>query len=247
MKLTIINSNSSGNCYVLHNEKEALIIECGVHITKIKQALGYNLMKVAGTILTHEHKDHSKSVFEIMAAGINVWASKGTHQAIGAIGKHRAKILVRSKPQQIGAFSVLPFDVKHDCAEPFGFLINHPETGTVLFLTDSFFTEYTFKNLNNVIIEANYCETIIDAKVSDGTSPKFLRDRVIESHMSLQTCISTLKANDLSKVNNIVLIHLSNDHSDEGRFKKEVQQLTGKQVHIAEPGLVIDNFHKQPF
>lgn len=246
MKLTVINSNSSGNCYVLQNDKEALIIECGVHIDKIKQAVGYSIIKVAGCILSHEHKDHSKSVFEMMGAGINVWSSKGTHQACGSFGKHRAKIMEKGHSYQIGSFSVLPFDVKHDCAEPFGFLINHHETGTILFLTDSYYTEYTFKNLRNVIIEANYCETILDRKLRDGASPKFLRDRVIESHMSLQTCLQTLQANDLGNVNNILLIHLSDSNSDEGRFKKEVQQLTGKQVHVANPGLVID-LNKQPF
>lgn len=247
MQLTVINSNSSGNCYILQNQKEALIIECGVRLDRIKQAIGFNVLKVAGCILSHEHKDHSKSVFEVMGAGINVWASKGTHQAIGSIGKHRAKFMECGKSYLIGSFTVMPFDVKHDCAEPFGFLIRHDETGTVLFLTDSYYTEYKFKGLHNVIIEANYCETILQAKLNDGASPKFLRDRVIESHMSLQTCLETLKANDLSKVNNIVLIHLSDSNSDAKRFKKEVERVTGKQVHVAEAGLVIDQFHKQPF
>ena len=35
-----------------------------------------------------------------------------------------------------------------------------------------------------------------------------LRNRTIKSHMSYDTCKETLLANDLSEVNNIVLIHL---------------------------------------
>lgn len=247
MQLTIINSNSSGNAYVLHNQEETLLIECGVRIDRIKEAIGFNVKRVVGCIVTHEHKDHCKAIFDVMNYGINVYASHGTHQAIGSIGKHRARTVAKGKEVIIGGFKILPFDVKHDCAEPLGFLINHRETGSVLFLTDSYYTEYTFGKLHNVIIEANYCETILERKLSDGTSPKFLRDRVIESHMSLQTCKQTLVANDLTQVNNIVLIHLSDSHSDARRFKKEVEQITGKRVHVADAGLTIDNFNKQPF
>jgi ribonuclease BN (tRNA processing enzyme) len=70
---------------------------------------------------------------------------------------------------------------------------------------------------------------------------------VIESHMSLSTCKDLLKANDLSQVNNIVLIHLSDGNSDAKRFEAEVQEVTGKTVHVANAGLVIENFNKQPF
>jgi hypothetical protein len=46
MQLTIINSNSSGNAYVLHNKEEALLIECGVRIDRIMQAIGFNVKKL---------------------------------------------------------------------------------------------------------------------------------------------------------------------------------------------------------
>ena len=146
----------------------------------------------------------------------------------------------------MGAYKIKAFDTKHDVKDPLGFLINHPESGNILFLTDSYYCEYTFKDLNNIIVEANYCQTILDRRLASGTNPKFLRDRVIESHMSLSTCKELLQANDLSHVNNIVLIHLSDGNSDAKRFKKEVQEATGKTVHVADAGMVID-FNKTAF
>lgn len=247
MKLSVINSNSTGNCYVLDNGKEALIIECGVNIAKIKQAIGYNLLKVVGCIVTHEHKDHCISAPAILAASINLYATEDTHKAMGTDRHHRAKVIVKGKQEQIGGFTVLAFSSKHDCADPVGYIIFHPETGKILFLTDSYYSAYTFPGLNNIIIEANYCQKILDRRLEQGMNPKFLRDRVITSHMSLETCKGLLRSNDLSAVNNIVLIHLSDGNSDEKRFKKEVQELTGKTVHIARPGLTINNFNKQPF
>lgn len=258
MKLHVINSNSQGNAYILEaNNGEALLLECGVSFDQIKKALGFKLSRVVGCLVTHEHGDHCKAVKDVMKAGINVWASAGTHEAMGSNGSHRAKKIplanrfdaagqVDYDVFDAGRFKVKAFDVKHDAAEPLGFLINHPECGTVLFLTDSYYCEYTFTNLNNIIIEANFCQEIIDKRVADGTNPKFLRDRIFTSHMSLDTCKKTLKSYKLSNVNNIVLIHLSDGNSDEKRFKKEVQETTGKIVHVASAGMIID-FNKTVF
>jgi len=247
MRLTIINSNSSGNAYVLENEHEALLIECGVQFDKIKKALNFNFLKVVGCIISHEHFDHCKSVNEVIKAGINVYSTFGSLNAMGVSISHRTNAIVPGQSFSLGEYKILPFSVKHDCADPVGYLIHHQECGNVLFLTDSYYSEYTFKGLNNIIIEANYCQTILDKRVQDGANPKFLRDRVITSHMSLATCKQLLQANDLSQVNNIVLIHLSDGNSDAKRFRNEVQEVTGKVVYVADAGMVIGNFNKQPF
>jgi phosphoribosyl 1,2-cyclic phosphodiesterase len=249
MQLKIINSNSAGNAYILESSTgEALLIECGVRFDMIKKALDFNLRKVVGCLLTHEHGDHAKSITDVMKAGIKVYASRGTHEALNTIDHHRAGILEYGKQQIITNFFVKPFNVLHDVREPLGFLIRHVECGTVLFMTDTKYCEYNFSDikLNNIIIEANYCQTIIDRRVAEGSNPQLLRDRVLQSHMSLDTCKKTLATYDLSGVNNIVLIHLSDGNSHESRFKKEVEEQTGKLVHIARPGVTIP-FNKTPF
>jgi phosphoribosyl 1,2-cyclic phosphodiesterase len=245
MQFKVINSNSQGNAYILETTSEALLIEAGVNFDKVKIALRFNLAKVVGCIVTHEHGDHAKSVANVMKCGIGVWATSGTLKAIGCITHHRANIVEAGKAYRIGGFTIKPYEIKHDCAEPVGFLIHHAECGTVLFMTDTKYCEYRFDGMNHIIIEANYAQDIIDRKVEEG-GPKFLRDRVLDSHMSLSTCIQTLKSYDLSKVVNIVLIHLSDGNSDSARFKKEVQQATGKLVNVAEPGLMVE-FKSTPF
>lgn len=246
MKLTIINSNSAGNCYILQNAKEALIIECGVRADLIKKALKFNMAKVVGCLVSHAHLDHCKGVLSLMQAGIRIYATHGTLMEMNIeVFNHRKKVITERIPFVIGGFRIVAFDVKHDAAQPVGFLIDHKETGTVLFLTDTVYSPYVFKGLNNVIIESNYCEEILEQKLNNGTG-KFLRDRVIESHLSIQNCKELLKANDLSRVNNIVLIHLSDNHSDAARFEKEVHELTGKNVFVADAGMEIE-FNKTAF
>ena len=236
MKLRVLNSNSDGNCYLLEGKNSTLILECGVRFATVKQALKFDLSRVAGALLTHEHGDHSCAVRDFISAGINIYCSEGTRSCIVAPG-HRVKAVEPNKVFQVGEFSVYPFDVQHDAKQPFGFLIKHPECGSVLFITDSYYVKYKFSGLTHVLIEANYCEEIVYERMLAGTINKHVKDRVIQSHMSLQTCKKLLSDNDLRGVANIVLLHLSDGNSDAKKFLREVKEQTGKKVFIAEKGL----------
>lgn len=240
MKLQIINSNSTGNCYILEaSNGEALLIEAGVRFPKIKQALNWRLDRVVGCLITHSHGDHASGASLTAAAGINVWATPGELDAIGIREHHNAYCVVKGHAFLVGSFRVMAFSVIHDTPDPVGYLIHHPECGTVLFLTDTVYSPYTFSGLNNVIVEANYCEKILDARLADGEEPEKVRDRVITSHMSIDNCIDLLAANDLTQVNNIVLIHLSNRNSHAKQFVERVQNATGKTVYAANAGMTI--------
>lgn len=246
MKLKVIGTGSQGNAYILENENEALLIECGVRISDIKKALNFDLSKVVGCIVTHEHQDHCKSFDEIMNLGINTYTGAKTIAAINPDNFHRAMSIASRETVKIGNFKVMAFDVKHDAVEPLGFLIDHPDCGKTLFLTDTYYCKYTFPGLNNIIIEANYSKEIIDKKFGPDSDKEFLRNRILKSHFSLDNCKGLLAANDLSRVNNIVLIHLSDSNSNEKQFFHEVSQLTGKNVTVARNGTEL-NFNKTPF
>lgn len=48
MRLIVLGSNSLGNCYILENKKEALIIEAGVPFQEVKKAMNYDIGKIVG-------------------------------------------------------------------------------------------------------------------------------------------------------------------------------------------------------
>lgn len=245
MRLKVIGSSSRGNCYLLCGDSETLIIEAGIRYPSILKALDFDLERVVGCIVSHEHQDHSRSVKELIAAGIDVYTSRGTFEALGVDG-YRAHILTPEVPVHIGEFKVLPFPVEHDCAEPFGFLIKHKESGNILFATDTGYLQYRFDNLNQAIIEANYHDEILEDNIRSGRVPEIVRKRVQNTHMDLRVLLDILKANDLSMVNNIVLIHLSDENSDEEMFVGVVKEQTGKSVVAAFPGMDVD-FNLTPF
>lgn len=246
MKLHIIGSNSAGNSYILEGETCSLIIECGLPLQDIKEALNFDMSKIAGACVSHCHGDHAKYANQFMAAGIDVCASLGTLNTFKYPNTHRMRVLQKNKKYQIGEFTVMPFDITHDAPEPFGFLIKHSECGLVLFCTDTMYLKYKFPGLNQIIIEANYSQELLDARLQEGDTIDLVRNRVISSHMSLETCKDVLRANDTSMVHNIVLIHLSDGNSDARLFKSEVESLTGKTVTVADSGMKID-FNINPF
>ena len=248
MELKILGSSSAGNCYVFDNGVEALVIECGISFREVQKAVNFDISRIVGAIVSHEHGDHAKFVSKFLEAHVPVYMSAGTmHKVVGKCERGYLPLLIEAGAEtRIGTFVVLPFNVQHDAAEPLGFLIFHPEMGTTLFATDTYYLKYKFTGLNNILLECNYSLEILDANIATGTLPQKLRDRTIESHCSLNTCRETLLANDLSAVNNIVLIHLSDGNSNATEFQRDVQEATGKTVHIANKGMTL-KFNKTPF
>lgn len=245
MELKIIGSSSRGNSYVFETMNTALMLEAGIKFTEVKKALNFDISKLMGCFITHEHGDHSKYTKDVLASGIDCFASAGTIEAMG-ISSHRLHPVKHLEPVKLGSFTIVPFNAKHDAREPFGYLIKHYEMGNTLFLTDSYYVEFTFPNLNNILVECNYSEEILKANLRSGKVNPFVANRVRQSHLELDTLKTMLSANDLSSVINIVLLHLSDGNSDALRFANEIHELTGKCVQVADRDMVIE-FNKEPF
>ena len=112
--------------------------------------------------------DHSKAHKEIAKAGIDIYLTSGTAEMIGAEG-HRIHTIETLKTFRVGDFKILAFDSEHDCNGSVGYLIQCQLTGEkILFLTDSYYCKYRFKNLTQIAIEINYSEELLSQNVADG-------------------------------------------------------------------------------
>lgn len=227
-----LGSSSAGNAYRVTDGMTHLLLEAGLRFKDIQRGCDYQMSSIAGCMITHEHGDHVKSAVEIMKAGIDIYCSQGTKDAAGLTG-HRV-ITVESKKQfKLGTWMILPFDVQHDVSEPLGFLLMNAVGEKLLFATDTYYIRYQFSGLTHLLIECNFSMRILNDNVSSGRVRVGMKKRLIKSHMSLETMKEFLKANDLSKVQEIWLIHLSDTNSDAELFKREIQELTGKMVYVA--------------
>lgn len=231
MKFKTIASGSKGNCYVLETEKGSLLIEAGIPIKQIKKALGFDFSNIQGCLVTHEHGDHSKAIKDIAKLGIDVYASNGTLQALNCTS-HRFIPMMPKKAKRIGKFEVLAFDTEHDSAEPLGFLIRH-EDKKMLFATDTYYLRYKFNNLTHIAIECNYVRSVMEEGFKNGTIDINRVARTMKSHMSLENLMEFLKSNDLSKVEEIHLLHLSDDNSSIPIIKNEIRKIYKGNLIIA--------------
>nr|WP_289038226.1 MBL fold metallo-hydrolase [uncultured Allobacillus sp.] len=230
--IKVIGSSSKGNAYLVSDGRSQLLLECGVNFKEIQKAAGFKTSSLAGCLITHEHLDHCKAINEVTRAGIDCYMSAGTKEEIG-INHHRIKTVESKKQFKLGSWTILPFDVQHDVSEPLGFLLANSEGEKLLFATDTYYIKYRFKGLTHLLIECNYSQEILNENIEAGRVPKVMRKRLLRSHFSLEHVKEFLRANDLTSVEAIYLLHLSDNNSDENRFKREVQGLTGKPVYIA--------------
>jgi ribonuclease BN (tRNA processing enzyme) len=189
--------------------------------------------------------DHSKYVPQFLDAGIKVIAPPDVFTLHEREQHNMAIPLIPGQGYKSGGFRIIPFPVHHD-VPCYGYVIDHPDSGRILFLTDTYMTEYTIPELSHIIIECNYADDILMDNIESGRVHSAMRPRLIKSHMELNTCIQTLLEHDLSRVINIVLVHLSDVNSHADRFQQEVSAATGKPVHVADKNMKID-FKDNPF
>lgn len=231
IEIKALASGSKGNAYLLSDGQSSLLIECGIRYKDIQIATDFNTSNIVGCLVSHEHKDHTRGLKDVLNAGIDCYMSQGTADA-EAIEHHRLKVIQARRQFKVGNWTVLPFEIEHDAKEPFGFLIANGQE-KILFATDTYYVRFKFKGLTRIMIECNYSLDILDRNIEKGYLHPALKRRLMKSHFSLENVKEFLKANDLSQVKEIHLLHLSDGNSDAERFKREIQALTGKIVMIA--------------
>jgi phosphoribosyl 1,2-cyclic phosphodiesterase len=231
IEITALASSSKGNCYRVTDGRTSLLLECGINYRDIQKGLQFQMSQIAGCLITHEHGDHCKSIKDVLKAGVDCYMSAGTAEAIG-VKHHRIKSVEAKKQFTIGTWTVLPFDVQHDVSEPLGFLLMNKQGEKLLFATDTYYIKYKFKGLTHIMVECNYSLKILNENIATGRVPKVMRKRLLRSHFSLENVKDFLRANDLKKVQEIWLLHLSDSNSDAQLFKQEIMELTGKMVFV---------------
>lgn len=236
MVLTCIGSSSKGNCYVIQSDSEALIIEAGLPLLEAKKVLNWNIQKVVGCLVSHQHGDHAAFAKEYTDAAIPLLAPEETIKT-KKLG-YSAKAAEHGKCYKLGNFKVIPFNVYHD-VPCMGYLVWHKEFGKLLFTTDTYAVPYNFNGINHWLIEANYSDEILNNNIANGRVPKMMKERLMLSHLSIDNAIGVLKRNDLSQTKHIVLLHLSDGNSNEAEFVRAVRRATGRRTIAAKKGVEI--------
>lgn len=234
MKITVIASSSRGNCSLIEHEDHKLLLDAGLPVQKIRlclYGLDCSLTDLDGVLISHEHMDHARAVRDLAKLGIDCFMSQGTRGALSITG-HRIFEIKSHREILIGPWKIMPFNLVHDAAEPLGFLVS-AGTEKLLYATDTAYIPYVFQGLTHIMVECNHSLEIINQGVKEGALPPLMKHRLMTSHMGLETFKRFILANDMDRVQEIWLMHLSDARSDAEQFRAEVQGITGKVVKVA--------------
>ena len=203
------------------------MVECGISHKKLQKLSGFRLSEFQACLVSHEHKDHAKSVADLISRGMAVYMSPGTAEALETDG---VELIENLEQFNVGSLDIVPFTTFHDAREPLGFLIKSRLDGDVLaFATDTVNLRYKFPGLNILAIEANYDKAILDRCEK---MPEKVRYRITNSHMEIDTLCDYLRSLDLSQCREIYLLHLSDATSHEGHFINKVARAVPKGIEI---------------
>lgn len=107
----------------------------------------------------------------------------------------------------------------------------------MLYISDTKYCPTVFKGINHVLIEANYDQKLLDS------NPNYigaLRDRVMNSHMRIDTTRDFIEKINNPSLYSVCLIHISSSNSDVERFKEEIEKVTYANVTVAKAGTVLE-------
>lgn len=106
----------------------------------------------------------------------------------------------------------------------------------MLFVTDCSYFPYNIKNLNHILIEANYSDEILIENLSNDDISRSL----YQYHLEINDTIDVLTRNFSKDLQSVLLLHLSGMNADAISFVHKVQDTLGfNNVLVAQKGLVI--------
>lgn len=200
------------------------MLDCGLPLKKLTE-YSVRLSDVSAILISHEHGDHCKYHKEFTKWGIPAFASFGTLLHLvdkmkpPHYGYNKLELLHTVK---IASWMVTPFEVRHDARQPFGFMGRSLHTGAKFcYIVDSSIVKWDFKGVTHWLIEANHSEENVRQMEN-----KELASRILKNHMSIENCVRFLMSVDLSETQEIHLLHLSRENSNEKGFIEKLQRET---------------------
>ncbi len=210
-------SGSSGNCYYIGNEASSVLIDAGIsakEIIKRLSLIGKDIRQIKGVFVTHEHSDHILGIETLSRKyHIPVFLTKGTLEN-SPVDIEDFIILQPDKEVQFTAFSILPFSVSHDAAEPVGYSIAYMSRRASVMTDIGFCCDNVRKNIsrsNALAIEANHDVFML----KEGPYPAQLKKRILgtKGHLSNYEAALVVLEYASSSLQHLFLSHLSKENN----------------------------------
>jgi phosphoribosyl 1,2-cyclic phosphodiesterase len=233
--LYVLGSGSGGNAFALAADDEVLLIDAGFSAREIGQrslALGLDLGRVTGLILTHEHGDHTAGAARLATTlRIPVLASTGTRELLRPRMPKVTWIPLAIMGGVVhGGFHIEACPTSHDAAEPVAVSIRTRAGHRVGVAYDlgrpTAAVRFLLRDSHALVLEANHDEILL--RTSE--YPPVVQQRIAGSggHLSNRAAAELLGELVHPGLGLIVLAHLSARCNSAEAARAEVQEsLTG--------------------
>lgn len=234
-----LSSGSSGNCYYISNGMDAVLIDAGASLRKVRRCFreyGIKTSTLRAVLITHDHADHVKDVGSVSAElNLPVFTTEKVHEGIQGNYRTKKKIdpslkrMIRKEEVfRIGSLVVTPFGIPHDSMDNVGYSIQSEglfEDGVFTVMTDighptGNVSKYVSIS-NFLVIEANYDKE----KLRLGRYPRELQDRIRggNGHLSNEQSAEILAGNFHEGLKKVWLCHLSAENNTPELASKTIE------------------------
>jgi len=217
LRVGVLGSGSGGNAVVVESGEHRILLDAGFSCRELvarMALLGVDPKSLKALVITHEHQDHCR--------GADGFAHKhklpiyGTPGTLGRIRMRDvvAKTVIRMRSgerREIDGFTVEPFMVPHDAAEPVGVVIEDPLGRRVGLVADigcrTSLAWARLRDLDVLILETNHDLDML----RNGPYPWSLKQRVAgrHGHLSNREAAEGLPELMGDRLRCVVLYHLS--------------------------------------
>lgn len=216
MTLYVLGSGSRGNCFAVECEGVVLLIDAGFSAREIERratAVGFELSRIAGIALTHEHGDHACGAAALARRlGVPVLTAPGTWNRLACgMGDAHYRAIGLCDRAELGPFTIEACPTSHDAAEPLAVVVRGADRVSVGVAYDfgrpTTALRYLLRNLTAIVLEANHDE--IQLRTSE--YPPMVQRRIAGSagHLSNTAAARLLAELHHPGLSIVVLAHLS--------------------------------------
>ncbi len=219
VRMGILGSGSAGNSLVLELEDgSALVVDAGfsrretlARLTQLRIAPE----RLIGVLLTHEHQDHARGCRVLCdTLSLPLYTTCGTAEYLLRRGMLPSKVLTFEPGSSflLGGFEVRPFSVRHDAADPVGFVIGGGGTriGVATDLGEvNAVARRHLRDCDALVLESNYDRQML----RDSDRKLYLKRRISgrSGHLDNQMAAAALEELVTARTRLLLLAHISRE------------------------------------
>lgn len=239
MRFASLGSGSKGNATVVDCGSARFLVDCGFSIRQTEQRLArldFSPSDLSAILVTHEHTDHIRGVIPLAKKySLPVIMTAGTRKVVDA-SKVALEVIDSHSPFSRSGVEISPVSVPHDAREPVQYVFR--TNGLTLgILTDlGSVTPHVvdhFALCDGLLLECNHDVELL----ASGSYPPHLKRRIASpwGHLNNEQSLSLLECVELSRLQHLVLGHISQQNNALSLVRQTMEEISGKvsSVHYA--------------